>query len=308
MIVFLNPYSDHGKARTKWNKIRVTLRHRLGDFRVEQAGSPDSLKHLVSQALQKDGPVKLIAAGGDGTVHQLLNAVMQMNASDRVVLGAVGIGSSNDFHKPFRPNTFIDGVPVRADFRHSRLFDVIRITFRDPRGHARTRYSLINASIGITAEGNALFNNKDSLINYVQKISENMAIMTAALTAIFRYRDVKCRLKVDDGPWMPVSISNLGIIKNPHFTGSLCYDTSIRPDDGVMGVNLCTGLSLAERVRLLMALQKGRFSGLPKTQCWKAGKAAVKSDRYFSLEMDGEVFPACAAEFKILPQKIRCCP
>ena len=104
-----------------------------------------------------------------------------------------------------------------------------------------------------------------------------------------------------------VAVTNLGVVKNPHFAGSFCYDMPIKPDDGRLGVHLSMGLSLRERIGLLAALRRSRFQGRPKTMSWMATRVSVKGDRVFALEADGEVIHADRAEFQILPKRVRCC-
>lgn len=278
----------------------------VGDFETEVIISPDKLIHQVANTL-KNGEQHLVAAGGDGTVHLILNAIMQLEAFDQVTIGAVGLGSSNDFHKPFNPGSLINGIPVRVRFQNTVICDVIKINFIDQHGAEQTQYCLINASIGITAEGNALFNSGNRLISTLHAVSVDAAIIASALLSIFTFQDISCQLNIDNEEMISARISNLGVIKNPHFTGHLCYDTPIEPDDGVLGVNLCSGLTLVERIKMLAALHNHRFSELPKTQCWKAKKLSITSERSFALEMDGEVIQTDNVIFNVLPKRVRCC-
>jgi diacylglycerol kinase family enzyme len=283
---------------------------------------------------------------------------MNLSGAPDVAIGAVGLGSSNDFHKPFHPEAFINGIAVRIDFQSAFHCDVIRIDYRDIEGRWGTRFCLINGSIGITAAANAIFNSRLRIIRMLQRASVNAAITAAALKAIFTYPNIPCRLTVEgslcgspkatagepaggsstrepsppprnaaegeaaelsgsassfprDGPHggeeRRVAVTNLGVVKNPHFAGSFCYDTPIKPDDGKLGVHLSMGLSLCGRIRLLAALRRSRFRGRPNTMSWMATRVSVKGDQGFALEADGEVIHADRAEFQILPKRVRCC-
>ena len=102
MLILLNKYSNNGKGLKKWEKFRPELEGKhipseytvISDFKNFSA----CLRREV-----KKGERFLVSAGGDGTIHFLLNQVMQIKRSVRrdVVLGAIGLGSSNDFHKPY---------------------------------------------------------------------------------------------------------------------------------------------------------------------------------------------------------------
>ena len=305
MKVFINPNCSFGKGALKWRSVQESLHERIGDFNEEVISSPESMYQQVSQAVA-DGENQFIAAGGDGTVNLLLNAIMKLDEPSRVTLGAVGLGSSNDFHKPLNPASTIGAIPVRADFRNTMCCDVIKIRYRGSGGSEKIRYCLINASIGITAQGNLIFSSGGYILTLIQRFSVDTAILIAAMKAIFTYRDISCRLQIE-GEDLEAEVSNLGVIKSPHFTGNLCYDTPIEPDDGLIGVNLCTGLNIRERINMLFALYHHHFSDLPKTKCWKSTRLNLSGDRMFPLEMDGELVQTDNVEFHVIPKIVRCC-
>lgn len=277
----------------------------MGQFETEEILSPEEFPVQVSRAL-KNGENVFIAAGGDGTVNLLLNALMD-SGEHRATFGAIGLGSSNDFHKPFRSEALVRGIPLRIDLQNAPLCDVVRVEFRDTVQGWVTRFCVMNASIGITAEANALFNSRIGMIRMLQRFSVNAAIFAAALLSILAHHNLPCLLSIDEGQVQEFRITNLGIIKKPHFAGSLCYDTAIRPDDGKIGINLCADLTLLEAIRMLNALSNKRFSGLPKTWSWIADRASVSSKHIFALEMDGEVFKTDYAKFGVVPKALRCC-
>ncbi|UCC11279.1 MAG: acylglycerol kinase family protein, partial [candidate division WOR-3 bacterium] len=155
--VFINPCSNYGKSLRQWETIKDEVRTRMGKLETEQILNPVEIIPEISKSLKRGEDI-FIAAGGDGTVNLLLNAIMQAGGDRDVTIGAVGLGSSNDFHKPFGEDAFIKGVPVKIDFKNAFPRDVIRIRYRNATGHPDTRYCLINASAGLTAEANAFFN------------------------------------------------------------------------------------------------------------------------------------------------------
>jgi diacylglycerol kinase family enzyme len=305
--IFVNPHSCYGEGLSKWRRIEGELRERIGPFHAEEIDSPGELTLQLYKAVKR-GENTFLAAGGDGTVHLLLNSLMNCSVDTRsITLGAIGLGSSNDFHKPFREESYIGKVPVRADTVDAAPRDVIRIDYQDDRGDRATRYCLINASLGITAEANALFNSKGRFIRVARKASVDAAILAAALQSIVTYRNIPCILETDEREKESALVSNLGIIKNPHFAGTLCYDTPVRSDDGKLRINLCADLDLGERISMLRALHNRRFKGLPKTRSWEGTQLSVGSYEPFALEMDGEVLYTKRATFKCVPKAVRCC-
>ncbi|MCX6841976.1 MAG: diacylglycerol kinase family protein [candidate division WOR-3 bacterium] len=310
-LVLLNPGCNYRTGAKRWARVEPELRLRLGGFDVEELRSESEVRAQVQAALGR-GVRVFIVAGGDGTVNLVANALLEPGAAPEVTLGAVGLGSSNDFHKPFRKEDFIGRMPVRVDLERARPVDVIRIEYEDPQSRTPdlrplARYCLLNASIGITAEGNAFFNTRTMFIRLLQRVSHNLAVTATALRTMFVYKNIPCRLQVDDSPAAEFAITNLGVIKRPNFAGSLRYDTPIAPDDGRLGVNLSYGLSLPEKVATLAALSGGRFWGRPKTLCLSGARAVVTSPERFAVELDGEIVYARLARFSVIPKAMKVC-
>lgn len=327
-LVLLNPGCNYATGRSRWNRVETGLRARIGEFDVEELSSEAGVKEQV-RAAHARGVRTFAAAGGDGTVNLVANALLELGERG-VVLGAVGLGSSNDFHKPFRKEDFIAGMPVRIDFARARPVDVIRIEYdsegnlgHDPkprtglaaaapvrqRGHVPrlVRFCLLNASIGITAEANAFFNTRTAIVKALQRVSQDLAVTAAALRSLFAFQDITVRLVIDNDPALDLPITNLGIIKRPNFAGSLKYDTEISPGDGRLGINVTYGLSLFGRIAALIALSRGRFQGRPNTICCYGIDVRVTSEREFAVELDGEIVHARTARFSVIPKAMEVC-
>jgi diacylglycerol kinase family enzyme len=306
VIVFVNTHASYGRAARRWQRVVPEIEKLVGGFEVKGIDSPEGVAATLREGVSR-GEHTVVAAGGDGTVNMLVNAIMALGDGEEVTLGAVGLGSSNDFHKPFRSDAFVAGVPVRLDCAAARPHDVIRIDTEDDDGHQGTRYAIINASLGMTAEANAAFNAPTGLTRAARRLSVDAAIAASVLRTLATYRDVGCRMAIDGEDLGTFSVSNLGVIKNPHFAGSFCYDMPIEPDDGNLGVNLCERLTRFQALATLAALRRRRFRGRPKTRSWTGQRVSVEGDRTFALETDGEVTETRRAEFHVVPGRIRCC-
>ena len=138
-------------------------------------------------------------------------------------------------------------------------------------------------------------------------MSVDAAITAAVVTTLVTWVDVTCALSINGEEPAMASVTNLGVFKNPHFGGALCYDTPVAPDDGVLGVGLCESMSAFETVATLSALRRRRFEGRRKTRTWRAESVSVRGDRVFALETDGEVLRARSARFSVAPRRVRCC-
>jgi diacylglycerol kinase family enzyme len=262
----------------------------------------------IGEALDR-GEKHFVAAGGDGTVNLLLNTLLALrpDRESGLALGAIALGSSNDFHKPVQPWQCTAGISCKIDFSAARLGDVVHVSYSGQDGEAG-RFFLINASAGITAEANAFFNNTDRLLGWLKQKHTDPAILYAAIRTILRYRNEEMTLTFPDAEAVTVPVTNLGIVRNSHFSGGLRYSDERTVPSGVMGVHLCYGTGIPGRLRLLAALAGGTFDHLPRTLSRRTPWLRLDARSTFSLEMDGEIVTTNRATFTVLPDHIRVCP
>jgi len=309
MIVILNPKAGAGTAQAKWKRIEPRVRDLAGPFTTYVAHDLGKIGARIAAALQA-GETEFIAAGGDGTVNLVLTNILE-NASrgaiEMVKLGAVGLGSSNDYHKPLDKSRVIDGVPFKLDFISTIRHDVCLLTYRDESDVLRSRRWIINASVGTTAEANHFFNNPNGPLRLFKRFIPSLAMAYAALRTIVRYKSRPMTITVDETETVQARVKNLGIVKNPHFTGELSYDSPYEPGGGYFYVHLLKRVSALRLVLTLVGLLRGKFSGRKRTGSWRATRVRINADSAFAIEGDGEVITARRAYFSIVPNLIQVC-
>lgn len=299
-FVLLNPFSRGGKGKQWWHDVAATL---SDQFQLQVVETTTDWEASLTQALN-DGVRIFIAAGGDGTVNELLNALMRHNndiSLASLFLGAVGLGSSNDFHKPYTSR-----VPVKVNVELSRLRDVGVACYRDSQGLQHERYFIVSGSIGVTAEANHFFNSREGFLWFLKRRHTNAAIIYAALKTIFSYHPFPVSLCMNEYE-KNVRLNSLNILKTPYVSGSFRLDIPLAPDDGRLGMALMENMNLPRMLRALINLSRGRFIGSPGCSHWSTDKLKVKSEYLFALELDGEVVTATEVNFSLYPERINEC-
>jgi diacylglycerol kinase (ATP) len=293
----LNPNARHGQGRARYAAIKSAI-DEVFDARVVETETNGNDRQI--RAALGEGIRTFIAAGGDGTVNAVIDALVRLRgpiALDELTLGAVGLGSSNDAHKPVKLQ--IAGIPLRIDALQAAPRDV---------GVARwdggERAFLVSASVGVTAAANALFNREDDVLRFLKRWWIGGAILWAAVRTIATWRNLSATLAVHETS-STIALTHLGVAKSPWLAGGLHYDTPV--ESGRFAVNLCEGMSRLRTINTLAALARGRFIGLPGTRSWSAARASVVLDQACDLELDGEIFRASRVSFELLPERIRLC-
>ncbi len=304
-IGFLNPYCSGGRGLKKWEKISSYFSKDIRWYRIDCNGSIDP---IIKNSFM-EGEINFIAAGGDGTVNYVLNKLLKLIPEEdlkNIKLGAAGIGSSNDFHKPFSECTLIEGIPVKTNFEAAEFRDIGCISFEE-KGILRHKYFLINASIGITAEANHFFNNPDLILKKLKKTNTGLSILYSALKTILKYKNFDIKIKSAGTGELGINLTNLGIVKNPNFSGNLRYNSVKKLNSGKFDIHLCYGMSMLEIISLFNNLQKGSFYQIAKKRCWQSSEIKIFSNENFFIEFDGEIIKTNSAVFEILPKLIKVC-
>lgn len=302
MLLMINPKAGGGTALQKWSRMERDLsrEHRIA---VEVVDDTVRLPELVEQGVAA-GHRTFLAGGGDGTVNALADVLLRSFVHDRI-LGAIGLGSSNDFHKPFRSRH--GGVPCRIDAEHSCLQDVGRLDITDVHGNTTVRYWLVNSSIGVTADANRRFNDGGGLLGLLKRVSTGAAIGTAALTTIVSNRSRELTVAVDGWPLGERRYRNLAFFKNPNFAGCLSYGAGPDPADGTFRFCAVGGVSFPALVRILAGLARGRFPTRWGTRSQDAFSAEVYGEEPFAVEFDGEVTDALSVTVSVIPRRLEVC-
>jgi len=304
-LVLLNRAAAGGTALRKWRAVEPDLHPYLGDRELAVTEDPRLARTWIEDSLYR-GERRFVAAGGDGTVNLLVDTIAGRAPPDvlhDVCVGAVGLGSSNDFHKPIRKAHQVRGVPLRLDFGSPATHDLC-LVYAD---EYERRHWIINASVGLTAEANRFFNRPERALRTLKKLSSGAAVAYAAAHTLAAKGDRLMTVQVECArPFLAV-VTNLGVVKNPNVSGPLSYRSPYEPDSGFFHVHLCEGMSRARVMSTLWQSARRGFIGLPFTRSWRARQLCVEAAEQFPVEFDGETVLARRVSFSVLKGAIRIC-
>ncbi|MBN1822061.1 MAG: hypothetical protein JW833_15180 [Prolixibacteraceae bacterium] len=298
--VFINYSSNNGKARKKWLTIENDIRKILpADTCYIPYETPCSLKNIIQCLIKFENIRYFVSAGGDGSLNYLVNLLAEITdfSFENLAVGAIALGSSNDFHKPFRNQ--VKGIPVRIDFNSLIPQDAGLVAISGSEQTIKKAF-VINASLGFTAEGNLYFNNGGGIIRFLKPRSVQSAILWAVIKTLISYRNLSLQLKID-GEEKKCQVTNLSIAKNPHVSGNFCYDISTAPDSGKLGLYLAENLNRSGIIKLLYHLSRNRFSTQKNCSVVFSENIEINSGLPVACETDGEVFLGTNFRFSVLP-------
>ena len=94
--VILNPYANRWNALKRKPEVEAALQKAGIDFEINSSERPGHLIELAAQAV-KEGFEYIIAAGGDGTINEVVNGIQKSAGNQQpATLGILPLGSAND--------------------------------------------------------------------------------------------------------------------------------------------------------------------------------------------------------------------
>ncbi len=240
----------------------------------------------------------LVVTGGDGTLSEVVNGLMQRPPDQRPPVLLIPGGSGNDVARMIGIRRSIPDVERRLAEPRVATWDVIRAELTSPLQEATTRYCINVMSAGITAEVSQLFNRS------MRRLPPDIGYTLAALLCFARYRAGRVDLDADT-----VQISRdmlLVAMANSRWFGSgigIAPDAS--PDDGKMNLTVAAGVSPLQFVGMLPRLRRARHVSHPGIFYDSTTECRIGAERPIPVEIDGEFSGFTPLRVTVIPRAIQ---
>jgi len=301
VLAILNPAAGRGRARRMWPQVAALLRESGARFDIVQTRERLEAAQLAEGAAGHYAAV--IAAGGDGTVHEVVNGLLRVPAEARPSLGVVPLGSGDDFAKMVPPRRPGDPRPhwrriVQAMARgESRVHDVGVIRCGD--GSERCFANGMDVGFGAHVARH--------VAGVPRWLTGPGAYLGAIARTMIRYPTLEVRLQIDDGTPFEQRSTIAAIMNGRCFGGSFWACPEASADDGLLDVLIADVVTRRQILRLVPKLMRGRHVGDPALRILRARRIVIESDAPLVVEADGEL-PWLAArrlEIGVLPGALR---
>ncbi len=310
-LVIINPASASGATGRTWPQLASDLRTHFGAFNclfTEQGGDA----RLIAKREARAGRKLIIACGGDGTISEVANGILESGAETE--LGILPSGTGGDFRRTL--NIPVRGTDAAAALKQgrSRLVDVGRVEFQTGTGERATRYFLNVASCGMGGEVIRQLN-ENSALRFAPSprwFGGRAAYAVAALQTTLTYEKPRLRLRLDDGTETRLTVASLCLANARYFGGGMKIAPEAKLNDGLLDVVAIGDLDRAQILTRVYRIYLGTHLGLKDVHHARARRIQVQADdpgRRVSLEMDGELSGTLPATFEVLPNRLRLrCP
>lgn len=295
-VVIANPHAGKGRVGRDPKELEAAIAAAGVDFDLRLTQRRGHAAEIAREAMDS-GCRYLIAAGGDGTIHEVVNGMMgESGPLDReAVLGVVSSGSGGDFIRTFGLPSNREGAVRHLAGDNVFQIDVGKVTFAHD-GETRTEYFPNIAEAGFGAE---VVRRAERLPRWVGRLRYLITFLFTL--GAFKIRDVKVILddRVYEGP-----MTNLVIANCQFFGGGMRVAPKALPDDGRFDVLLMRGTKI-DYLSSSSKVFKGEHLPSPQIKEYYAARVEVQSERPLRVEADGELLGFTPAIFEIVPKALR---
>lgn len=299
LTVIVNPHAGKRHVGQEIPELERTLQARgLAYTLVRTQGRGDATRY-AREALGS-GARFLVAVGGDGTVNEVVNGMLQSDGATvapEPVLGVVAAGSGCDFIRTFG----LPGDSSRACLHltgdNTYPLDVGRITYTTVAGGNDVRHFANVAEAGLGAAVAARAERMSSRFGRSKYFFGFWLTMPT-----FRLASVRVRAdrRTYEGPAYLVVVGNA-----QYYGGGMKISPRSYPGDGVLDVLVFKGPK-TDSFTLLPKIYRGEHIPHDHVEEFRVKRAVtIEADRPLPIEADGEVLGTTPATFEVLPQVIR---
>ena len=296
-VLIANPRSGRGRVGQEMPEVERTLLSKGLDYRIVETTGVGDATHLAAEAL-RGGERFLVAVGGDGTVHEVVNGMFEGDlplAAD-AVLGVVAAGSGCDFVKTFGLPQ--DAAKAVAHLTGDSLFpiDVGKVTYRDHDGQELVRLFPNIAEAGLGGQ------TVERAARLPRFLGRSRYFWGFWLT-VSRFKPTELHVQADAKEFSGRA-NNVVVANCQYFGGGMKISPYSFPDDGYFDVHVSFGPK-SDSFTLLPKIFKGEHLPHRHIRQMKAKRVEVTADRPLSVEADGEVLGFTPATFEVLHRAVR---
>ena len=289
ILLVYNNFAGNGRAKKNLPQVENLFNKYKIDFDLALTDYPEHGIEIVSKSdfSQYDG---IVAAGGDGTLFEVINGYFKNSSPNRIPIGVLPVGTGNAFARDLElSNNQIEEAIEIISKQKLRKVDVGKFCT-----HGQDYYFINIIGAGFVADANKTAQRF--------KVFGSFSYTIGVLYRMLLLKFTKLTLEID-GEKREVD-STFIEISNTRYTANFLMAPSAEIDDGLLDITLVKKIS---RIRLLQGLSKiftGEHTHLDEIDTFKAKHIKIESDTPKVLTPDGELVGITPVEIECLKHAI----
>ncbi len=286
MLLIVNPEARHGETGLLVPVIEQLLQSCPHDIRLTSRAG-----HAAEIAREAEGYDVLVAVGGDGTVHEVLNGIMARD-EPRPALGVIPTGSGNDTRRMLGIPEDVAEATLTLASGTRRRFDV---------GRCNDVYFNNSFAAGLDARVTA----KAVEYKTTTKRSGLWLYLTALIHVLLNeLYSHHVRVSRDGGEPQEADILILAATIGSTYGGGFKITPDAVPDDGLLEVCTIDPLSLLQALLRMPFVVFGKHTRMKVVHMSRHRSIVIDSAEPMPAQVDGEVIMDRRFDVELLPAAI----
>lgn len=297
-LVILNPKAASGKTGRWIAPMQSWLaRHHPNSVLIETQARGHA-QQLAGQA-HMYGHGRVIAVGGDGTLQEIANGLMEVPPRDRPILGLVPAGRGNDAARGFalRP----DVMEALRDALHASTRGVDLILAQSADG--QQRYCCAAGGVGFDAQVAHTMENQRRFW-----MRGEIGYLLATLNELRYFQNCRLRIQLDDQEaeaGLDDRFLFTAFANGPFYGGGMRICPDARFDDGLIDVCMVGDLSRLQALKELPGIYQARHVYHPKVYMRRASTITIDGDPDTRTHLAGEPFGRLPLRLSVQPRALQ---
>lgn len=274
--IILNPSADNGRSRQHADALRACCQTYPGLELATTAHAGHATE--LARAAAADGYDVVAAAGGDGTVHEVVNGLVTGNQA-RVRLGVIPIGSGNDLAFALGIETDVETAVQRILHGQPKAIDLARVEDE----YGRSRIFDNNAGVGFDAAVVIRTQQMTGVHGFL------MYLMATLHTIAFYYNKPQMEIRFDQEQ-VAQRVLFLAIGVGHRGGGGFLLTPDARHDDDLLDSCLVNPIGRATMLSMLLRAMKGTHVTSRHVTMRQNKQIAIHAAAPLPIHVDGEMF------------------
>jgi diacylglycerol kinase (ATP) len=289
-LLIYNPAAGKGGAGKKLLQVQALLQERQFEYDLVLTEGVGHAQVLALQAAE-EGRALVIAAGGDGTMNEVINGLMAYSpTSSRPALGVLPVGRGNDF-------SFGVGIPQEISAACDNLLQAKRL-----------RIDIGRVSGGDYPEGRYFGNGVglgfDTVVGFepakLTRLHGAASYLVAVIRTIFLYAHAPTYEVTYDGATVRQPFLMVSVMNGRRMGGSFMMAPTGNPADGLFNLCLAGQVSQIKILPLAATFISGKQEGNPAIKMPQAKSVSITAIQgAIPAHADGETICTAGSSLKI---------
>jgi diacylglycerol kinase (ATP) len=299
-IAIINANSGKGRGKKDWHLISSLLTEAgiLFDFVFTEYKM--HAYELIQEYAFK-GFANFIAVGGDGTLNEMANGIMEQKylPISEISLGVIPVGKGNDWCRSFGiPFDYAKSVRIIKE-GFTVMQDVGKVYYYqdDKKFH---RYFVNVAGMGF----DAAVAKKANIEKERGGNAGELAYFKHIFSCLMNYKSKLTKFMVD-GSGLETQVFSMNVGIGRFNGGGMEQLPDADPSDGIFDINIIKKISVLQVLIQVRRLFDGTIKKMPQVEQLKGTHIQIESESPVELEADGESLGHSPFEFELLPECLR---